>query len=97
MNQVYLAFENKEGRYKIGVSKNPDKRLKQLQVGNSEQIILVHTYYSEYAYKIEKALHRSYKKIQGEWYYLSMDEVSQFLFNCNKIHSSLKMLELNKI
>ena len=45
---VYLLKIQENGIYKIGVSKNVEKRVKQLQTGNTEQIYLVNKFHSNY-------------------------------------------------
>lgn len=95
-SQIYL-IESNDGFYKIGVSKEPNKRLKTLQTGNLNKLIIKQTFESEFAYKIEKALHRSYNRISGEWFELSKEEVDLFLLNCEKIHRSLTAINTIKI
>ena len=41
---VYLIKISNEGIYKIGVSKDVNKRVKQLQTGNPEQIEIIKTF-----------------------------------------------------
>ena len=61
MGYVYLILEvDKDGyeRHKIGITKNnPEKRVKQLQTGNSNVIRLLHTYESKNYKHVEKWLH----------------------------------------
>jgi predicted GIY-YIG superfamily endonuclease len=56
--------------YKIGVAKNPERRLKQLQTGNQKKLVLEFIDYKNEPYKIEKSLHRSFHKFKtnGEWF-----------------------------
>lgn len=83
--------------YKIGVSKNPDNRVKQLQTGSSSHIMLIHKYESKFAFKIESALHNSYLNENLEWFHLTIEEVLNFIIQCEKIDNNLKFLEENKI
>jgi len=48
VKSVYLIRGN-DGKYKIGIAKNPKKRIKQLQTGNSDELTLIETYPSEKA------------------------------------------------
>jgi hypothetical protein len=61
---VYLLMEvdaNGNERYKIGETKNhPDKRLKQLQTGNSNIISTINYYESANYKKIERLLHKKF-------------------------------------
>lgn len=56
--------------YKIGISKNVERRVKQLQTGNPYKIIVLKKFKTPYAFKIEAALHREYKidNVKGEWF-----------------------------
>lgn len=86
-----------EGYYKIGVSKNPKKRLKQLQTASSSKLTLINKYKSNRYSKIEKTLHRLYNhgsKI-GEWFDLDIVEANKFKEYCKTIDNNLLMLENN--
>ena len=81
-NTDYMAFDSvpvvyivKAGytQYKIGISKNVTKRLRQLQTGNSERLKVIHI--QEYidisiARIVEKHLHKTMKdcRLNGEWF-----------------------------
>jgi hypothetical protein len=84
-----------DGVYKIGVSKNVEKRVKQLQTGNPETIEIVDTFLSDYPYKIENVLHRRYKhrNIRGECFSLSLDEVKNFKEDCIVCETNFKLLD----
>ena len=92
--KIYLIRGN-DGRYKIGISKNPSKRIKELQTGNSDKMTIIDTYESIYAPQIESALHRyySHSRKEGEWFDLSVVEESNFIKNCQKIDQSLQALK----
>jgi predicted GIY-YIG superfamily endonuclease len=94
MKKVYLIKENEHSTYKIGVSINPEKRLKQLQTGNSSELSLIHSYPSTYANKIEKTLQRKYslEKTNGEWFQLSLENELQFLEECANIEGTFNLL-----
>ena len=95
MKCVYLIQSLEEGYYKIGVSKNPKKRIKQLQTGNSSELKLIYSYPSEYANKIEKALHGqlSHCKKECEWFELSLVEELSFDVNCKQIETNIDYLK----
>ena len=68
---VYVAMEELSGRYKVGISSNPERRIKELNVGNPEKLILVHSYHAtESGYKSESIAHAILEKtrIRGEWF-----------------------------
>lgn len=95
MKYVYLIQSLEEGYYKIGVSKNPKKRLKQLQTGNSSELKLINFYPSEYADKIEKTIHNllSHNKKEGEWFDIDLPEILSFNEKCKKIEENFASLK----
>lgn len=86
MKFVYLIRGN-NGKYKIGIAKEPKRRIKQLQTGNSDELTIIETYQSENASKIETALHNRYSHLQnvGEWFDLSINEEVKFINLCKQI------------
>lgn len=92
---VYLIQSLEDSYYKIGVSKHPKKRIKQLQTGNSSELKLIESYQSEFAHKIEKALQRrySYLKKEGEWFELSVENEVSFNSECKKIEKTILFLK----
>ncbi len=98
MGYVYIIGEiGKEGRYKIGSTKakNVNKRLKQLQTGNSSELFIKESYETEHPFKLEKMLHNHFKSsnLIGEWFELSESDTEAFKGVCEekeKIISSLK-------
>ena len=57
MKYIYLMMCLEDGRYKIGISKHPEKRVDELQTGNSGEIKLLDKYKSENYSYIETVLH----------------------------------------
>jgi hypothetical protein len=94
MRYVYLIRGN-DGKYKIGIAKNPFQRINQLQTGNSDKLTLIETYLSENASKIESALHNRYSHVRnvGEWFDLSVTEEANFVEICRTIDESIKYLK----
>ncbi len=95
MDKIYLIKSLNEGVYKIGVSKSPNKRLKQIQTGNPAPVEILYLYETENAYKIEKALHNRYSHFNthGEWFELSIKEEMSFIDNCTKIEETFNSLK----
>ena len=60
MGYVYLIEDVDNNRYKIGVTKDLDNRLRNLQTGNSCELKLLCTYKTDYPYRLESMLHRSF-------------------------------------
>lgn len=81
--------------YKIGVGKNVEKRIKQLQTGNADIIYEVNKFPSNYPYKIEKVLHKRYNinNVEGEWFYLTNEQIESFMEDCKILEENFKMLE----
>lgn len=94
---VYLTQSLENSYYKIGVSKHPQKRLKENQTGNPSPTKLIDTYQSEFANKIERALQRRYShtKKEGEWFDLSMSIELSFKKECQEIEKNLTFLKEN--
>lgn len=95
MKYVYLIQSLEDGYYKIGISKNPQKRIKQLQTGNSSELKLIVFYQSDIANKIENVLHNRYSHFrkEGEWFDLSIINEITFKEECEKIEENVNFLK----
>jgi hypothetical protein len=97
--QIYLIRANEINLYKIGISKNANNRIKQLQTGCPYQLEIVQIFEpKKFPYKVEKIMHRSmsiYKqnedltKLKGEWFDLKNNEIQNFVSNCKKAEDTL--------
>lgn len=100
MANVYLICNPATGQYKIGVSKDVQKRLKQLQTGNGCELHIVASFESSYPYYVEKMLHRHFQKdrTEGEWFYLDEHEdlSSDFMDSCNHFEAVANVLQNNQ-
>lgn len=67
---VYAIRNNTTGNIKLGISKNPENRLKQLQTGNDCELELIATSKAVNKFSDEVFLHKKYKdfNIRGEWF-----------------------------
>lgn len=98
MAYVYLiGEEGNNEHFKIGSTKAKDvnKRLKQLQTGNSAALYIKEAFETEYPFKLEKMLHNRFKSCSliGEWFELPKDVVEDFKGICEyeeKIIEALK-------
>lgn len=98
MGYVYLIGEiGNEGKYKIGSTraKSVDKRLKQLQTGNSSLLYIKDSFETAHPFKLEKMLHNHFgdKAIIGEWFELSEADTEAFKDICEdkmRVIESLK-------
>lgn len=72
---VYLLEYN--NLYKIGCSKNIDKRLHDLEKNTPHKINLIHSIKTDNKYKLENELHQKYKdkRSKGEWFSLSDSDI----------------------
>jgi hypothetical protein len=94
---VYLINENTTNLYKIGVSNNPEKRLKSLQTSNGNKLLLVAQFQTSFNFKLEKFVHQQYhkNKQEGEWFLFETNEVNLFLQYCKKGEEIFKLLKHN--
>ena len=69
---LYLIENVTTGTIKIGISKNPTERLKQLQTGNANKLQLIKVYDVEEDHHWEKRLHKMFwqNRLKGEWFKL---------------------------
>ena len=100
MGYVYLIGEiGNENRFKIGSTRCKDinKRLKQLQTGNSEELYIKESFETTHPFKLETMLHNKFKtsNIIGEWFELSKDDVNNFKNVCRKLQNIIDCLKDN--
>jgi predicted GIY-YIG superfamily endonuclease len=83
LDYIYI-ISNDQGYIKVGVSKHPEKRLKQLQTGNEHKLELIFTEEFNCSRKhilhIEKLLHKELKKLTtkmiGEWFKIDENKLT---------------------
>lgn len=100
MKKLYILKEKDTNNYKIGYTKNSiDSRIKSLQTGNSNEIIEYASFESDYAIKIETALHNlhSIYNKRGEWFEFTEDEISEIVKFITRLHSNFQFLQHNTI
>lgn len=104
MGYVYLLStvtpNGLEERFKIGFTTKPIlNRIKSLQTGNSEKIILLNSYKSDNYLRIENMLHKKYfsckANAKNEWFELKDEYVLSFLTDCKKLDETIKLLKEN--
>jgi hypothetical protein len=75
---LYVIAADPSGPVKLGLSGNPEKRVRQLQTGSALPLVLFHVEEVETSkVKIaERALHRllGHKRMTGEWFNMSVDQ-----------------------
>lgn len=93
---VYLLCDGE--KFKIGITKqNIQKRIKELQTGNPNEI-WCHSYYeTDCPLKIEKMMHGRHtsSNIKNEWFNMTVSEVYNFKNECKQCEEILKALEEN--
>lgn len=72
-----------EGPQKIGLSKNPERRLKNLQTGHPQSLVIHHKepIDATVVRKLEKKIHLelNYKRMKGEWFNMTPQEATEFV------------------
>ena len=70
---------------KIGFAINPERRIKQLQTGNVETLILYGKLKSKNYKELEKTLHKKFaaQRIRGEWFNLYRYEIDSLVLAFN--------------
>lgn len=96
MKFIYLIKSNINGDdlYKIGITQNINKRLKQLRTANPD-LTLLDSFETKHGNKIESTLHNLYKnkRIDGEWFLLEELDVISFDEICSNIERGLDSLK----
>ena len=92
---VYLIKTKNSQQYKIGIGKDVRKRIKELQTGNPEELILVYSYPTQYASKVETTLHNCYNYLneKGEWFKFDIRIEIEFLEFCKRIEENITYLK----
>ena len=78
---IYLALNIKTGNVKIGVSVNPENRIKMLSYRIKQPLVLLN--YKKGGYRKEKELHHKFKElnIKDEWFNNNQDILNEFDVN----------------
>jgi hypothetical protein len=94
---VYLISDKNNYTYKIGISKNPKNRLKQLQTGSDKKLVICKQVLCENADQVEASLHHIYSiyNIQGEWFELNDIEIENFEIKCKTIDNDINKIKNN--
>lgn len=91
---VYLINQVDTNNYKIGVSKNPasEGRIKNLQTGNHNELIIIYEIKSKCYTTLEKTLHRGYshKHLRGEWF--NLENPDTIIEEIIKTNNTLELL-----
>lgn len=98
LRDVYLIkAEMADGsfQYKIGISKHPEKRLKENKTSNPNKLQIVHTFKSQHSNIMETALKNRFKycRIEGEWFNLSQEDVDNFIVTCENMEKNFAVIK----
>lgn len=78
MHYLYVIADSLAGPVKLGISKDPQRRVKQLQTGHANHLRVFHAepFPAAETRLYERCLHRDlgYLRRQGEWFDLSVVE-----------------------
>lgn len=76
----YIYFLECGGKYKIGFSKDVNRRIKELDNRPFKVNLIAKSKYGSNAYNIEKELHKllESKRIDGEWYSLEDKDIKKY-------------------
>lgn len=101
MKYVYLIHSTylENFQYKIGVSSNPNIRIKQLETGNPNQLTISKVFLSKFPFLIETALKNRFKycRIEGEWFNLSQEEVNKFISTCENMEKNFAIIKTSTL
>ena len=97
---IYLIGEtDNPNHYKIGFTRSTDieKRKKKLQTGNSNELFIKYTFFSNNVTKLEKMLHSHYRNYHtiNEWFEISDNETNNFIEICEKYKKIIDALKDN--
>ena len=95
---VYLLCDPSTNLFKIGMTRGSvDKRIKELQTGNSCEIHLVKKFDTTIPSYIESSLHHHFfgKQTLNEWYELEADDIKAFEETCQKYQKAAEALQDN--
>lgn len=100
MGYVYLIGEINNGKkYKIGSTRAKDinKRLKQLQTGNSNPLFIESYYETDKPFKLETMLHNRFKdnNVIGEWFEMKDEDIKSFEDICYSFQNIIDSLKSN--
>ena len=100
MAYVYLIGQNGDNDYyKIGSTRAKDlnKRLKQLQTGNSNQLYIKHSFQTDTPFKLERMLHFQFNESHElhEWFGMTKEQINAFIPTCERLQSTIDSLADN--
>ena len=98
MGIVYLIEDPANRAYKIGATKKKaNGRIKELQTGNSSELVLKETFETDYPFRLESMLHTRFQEynVLNEWYDLPQETVCEFRKNCEDLNNIILSMKDN--
>lgn len=91
---VYLAQASQTQWCKIGMSKQPYKRMSSLQTGTPLEITLIHRVFTFDMVALEKSLHDYYAaySLRGEWFDLPVECIREFPAIANQLDTAIEQI-----
>ena len=91
---IYLAQASQTQWCKIGMSKQPYKRMQTLQTGSPLEIILLHRIYTFDAIALEKSLHEYFDayRVRGEWFDFPIECIQKFPIIANQLDAAIEQV-----
>lgn len=90
---IYLVRATRTSFYKIGMSKDPYKRLQSLQTGTPFELVIINRIYTFDCLALEKALHEYYQAywMRGEWFDMPQSEIENFAKVANELDQNIEL------
>lgn len=97
MDIIYLLRDS-IGLYKIGFTKDLNKRLKSLHTACSTDLEIIATFQTKHKRKVETSLHNrfNYKRVNREFFDLTYEDEINFLKICETIEKAFDTLKMLK-
>lgn len=95
---VYLICDPCNDKFKIGVTTGKiEKRIKELQTGNPNELFISNYHKTEYPFKLETMLHAKYRtnNVLNEWFEIDSHDVSHFNEICIELENAIETLKNN--
>ena len=91
---IYLAQASQTRWCKIGISKQPYKRMSSLQTGSPLEITLIHRVFTFDMVALEKSLHDYYAaySLRGEWFDLPVECIREFPAIANQLDTAIEQV-----
>lgn len=83
---IYIARQVESGNFKIGISKDPARRVKQLSTSSPEKVELIFAYKANEPFRVSETIaHKMFSstRLNGEWFSPETDVKKLINMNCD--------------